>query len=320
MSPWEYLLQPAILFFVLGAVAALVRSDLEIPGSVLKILSLYLLFALGLKGGAELQKVADPMSVAVPLLVSSAAAFVIPLIIYPILRRKFDTPDAAALAATYGSVSAVTFITAASFLNAHQTEFGGYMVAALALMESPAILVGLIFARRKVTGNQNSGPSWGSLLHECFANKSVLVLLGSLIVGMVTPPSGIKALHPFVVDMFPGVLCFFLMDLGLVAAKRIADLKGRRAFSIFFGVTFPLVSGAAAIFVARAVSLSEGDALLFAMLCASGSYIAVPAAFRAAVPEANPGVYVGLALGVTFPFNLLIGIPLAYTCIRSLWH
>jgi hypothetical protein len=320
MSPWEYLLQPAILFFVLGVVAALVKSDLEIPGSVLKILSLYLLFALGLKGGAELQKVTDPMSVAIPLLVSTAAAFLIPLIIYPILRRKFDTPDAAALAATYGSVSAVTFITAASFLNAHQTKFGGYMVAALALMESPAILIGLIFARRSGAGNQTPGPSWGSLLHECFANKSVLVLLGSLIVGMVTPPSGIKALHPFVVDMFPGVLCFFLMDLGLVAAKRIADLKGRRVFSIFFGVAFPLLSGAAAIFVARAVSLTEGDALLFTILCASGSYIAVPAAFRAAVPEANPGVYVGLALGVTFPFNLLIGIPLAYNCIHALWH
>jgi len=320
MSPWEYLLQPAILFFLLGVVAALVKSDLEIPGSILKILSLYLLFALGLKGGAELQKVTDLMSVALPLLVSTAAAFVIPLIIYPILRRKFDTPDAAALAATYGSVSAVTFITAASYLGARQTEFGGYMVAALALMESPAILVGLIFVRRKGTGNQSSGPSWGSLLHECFANKSVLVLLGSLVVGMVTPPSGIKALHPFVVEMFPGVLCFFLMDLGLVAARRIADLKGRRAFSILFGILFPLIAGTAAIFVARAVSLSEGDALLFTMLCASGSYIAVPAAFRAAVPEANPGVYVGLALGVTFPFNLLVGIPLAYSMINSLWN
>lgn len=320
MSPWEYLLQPAILFFLLGVVAALVKSDLEIPGSVLKILSLYLLFSLGLKGGAELQKVSDPMAVAVPLLVSTAAAFVIPLIIYPILRRKFDVPDAAALAATYGSVSAVTFITAASYLGARQTEFGGYMVAALALMESPAILIGLIFARRKGAGDRTLGPSWPSVVHECFANKSVLVLLGSLLVGMVTPASGIKALHPFVVDMFPGVLCFFLMDLGLVAARRIADMKGRRAFSILFGVLFPVISGAAAIFVARGVSMSEGDALLFTMLCASGSYIAVPAAFRAAVPEANPGVYVGLALGVTFPFNLLIGIPLAYTCIHALWR
>lgn len=320
MSPWEYLLQPAILFFLLGVVAALVKSDLEIPGSVLKILSLYLLFSLGLKGGWELQKVTDPMAVAVPLLVATAAAFFIPLMIYPILRRKFDTPDAAALAATYGSVSAVTFITAASYLGARQTEFGGYMVAALVLMESPAILIGLILARRKGASGQVGGPSWQSLLHECFANKSVLVLLGSLLVGMVTPASGLKALHPFVVEMFPGMLCFFLMDLGLVATRRIADLKGRRVFSILFGILFPLVSGTGAMFVAHAISIKEGDALLFTMLCASGSYIAVPAAFRAAVPEANPGIYVALALGVTFPFNLLVGIPLAYSCIHSLWN
>ena len=230
MSPWEYLLQPAILFFLLGVVAALVKSDLEIPGSVLKILSLYLLFALGLKGGWELQKVTDPMAVAAPLIAATVASFLIPLIIYPILRRKFDTPDAAALAATYGSVSAVTFITAASYLGARQMEFGGYMVAALVLMESPAILIGLIFARRKSASGQIGGPSWQSLIHECFANKSVLVLLGSLLVGMVTPASGQKALHPFAVEMFPGMLCFFLMDLGLVATRRIADLKRRRVF------------------------------------------------------------------------------------------
>ncbi len=320
MSPWEYLLQPAILFFLLGVVAALVKSDLEIPGSVLKILSLYLLFALGLKGGWELQKVTDPMAVAVPLLAATVASFLIPLVIYPILRRKFDTPDAAALAATYGSVSAVTFITAASYLGARQIEFGGYMVAALVLMESPAILIGLIFARRKSASGQIGGPSWQSLIHECFANKSVLVLLGSLLVGLVTPASGQKALHPFAVEMFPGMLCFFLMDLGLVATRRIADLNGRRVFSILFGILFPLIAGSAAIFVARALSMGQGDALLFTMLCASGSYIAVPAAFRAAVPEANPGVYVALALGVTFPFNLLVGIPLAYSCIHSLWN
>jgi hypothetical protein len=136
---------------------------------------------------------------------------------------------------------------------------------------------------------------------------------------MVTPASGQKALHPFAVEMFPGMLCFFLMDLGLVATRRIADLKGRRVFSILFGILFPVIAGTAAIFIARALSMREGDALLFTMLCASGSYIAVPAAFRAAVPEANPGVYVALALGVTFPFNLLVGIPLAYSCIHKFW-
>jgi hypothetical protein len=158
------------------------------------------------------------------------------------------------------------------------------------------------------------------VLHECLANKSVLVLLGSLVVGMVTPKSGIEALTPFVKDMFPGVLCFFLLDLGLVAARRISDLRDGRIFSLAFGILFPLVSGTAATLLAKAIGLAEGDAVLFAILCASGSYIAVPAALRAALPESNPGLYVGLALGVTFPFNLLIGIPLAYTCIHALWQ
>jgi uncharacterized protein len=320
MSPWEYLLQPAILFFLLGVLAAVVKSDLEIPGSVLKILSLYLLFALGFKGGVELQKVTDPLAVAVPLLVATAASFVIPLILYPLLRRKFSVPDAAAVAATYGSVSAVTFMTAVSYLEARQTPYGGYMVAALAIMESPAILTGLLLARSKETAGFGGGPSWGSVIHECLANKSVLVLLGSLVAGMATPASGIKALTPFVSDMFPGVLCFFLLDLGLVAARRISDLKGSRAFCLGFGILFPLLSGASAVGISKLVGLTEGDAVLFTILCASASYIAVPAALRAALPAANPGLYVGLALGVTFPFNLLVGIPLAYSIIHSLWQ
>jgi hypothetical protein len=320
MSPWEYLLQPAILFFLLGVLAAVVKSDLEIPGSVLKILSLYLLFALGFKGGVELQKVTDPLAVAVPLLVATAASFLIPLILYPLLRRKFSVPDAAAVAATYGSVSAVTFMTAVSYLEARQTPYGGYMVAALAIMESPAILTGLLLARSKENSGANGGPSWGSVLHECLANKSVLVLLGSLVAGMATPASGIKALTPFVSDMFPGVLCFFLLDLGLVAARRISDLKGSRAFCLGFGILFPLISGASAVGISKLVGLVEGDAVLFTILCASASYIAVPAALRAALPAANPGLYVGLALGVTFPFNLLVGIPLAYSIIHHLWQ
>lgn len=320
MSSWEYLLQPAILFFLLGVLAAVVKSDLEIPDSVLKILSLYLLFALGFKGGVELQKVADPFAVAVPLLVATTASFVIPLVLYPLLRRKFSVTDAAAVSATYGSVSAVTFMTALSYLESRQIEYGGYMVAALALMETPAILTGLLLARSKGARGSGSGPSWGSVLHECLANKSILVLLGSLVAGMATPESGIKALTPFVSDLFPGVLCFFLLDLGLVAARRISDLKGSRTFCIGFGILFPLVSGAAAMGVARLVGLTQGDALLFSILCASGSYIAVPAALRAALPAANPGLYVGLALGVTFPFNLLVGIPLAYSCIQILWQ
>lgn len=322
MSPLEYLLQPAILFFLLGALAVVVRSDLEIPESVLKILSLYLLFSLGFRGGTELQHTSWTLAVAAPLMAAVGASFLLPLCVYPIIRRKLSPANAAAVAATYGSVSAVTFMTAASYLEARGTEFGGYMVAALALMESPAILTGLVLARRAADANRGSGRplSWGSVVHECLANKSVLVLLGSLAVGLVTPASGAKALDPFVSAMFPGVLCFFLLDLGIVAARRISDLRATGLFCILFALAFPLVAGGAALLLAHAIGMSRGDAVLFAILCGSGSYIAVPAAFRSALPEANPSIYVALALGVTFPFNLLVGIPLAYAVTMSLWN
>jgi len=317
MNSLEYLLQPAILFFLLGVLAVVVRSDLEIPESVLKILSLYLLFALGFKGGTELQHTAWSWSVMTPLLAAIAASFLIPLAVYPIMRRKFAPVDAAAVAATYGSVSAVTFMTAASYLEERGMAFGGYMVAALALMESPAILTGLVLARRAQGGS--GGLSWRSVLHECLANKSVLVLLGSLLIGCVTPASGVRALQPFVAGLFPGVLCFFLMDLGIVAAKRISDLRAGGIYAVAFALGFPLVAGGGALLLAKALHFGAGDAVLFAILCGSGSYIAVPAAFRAALPEANPGIYVALALGVTFPFNLFIGIPLAHSAVQVMW-
>ncbi len=319
MSPWEYLLQPAILFFLLGVLAVVVRSDLEIPESVLKILSLYLLFALGFKGGIELQHTTWTGAVVVPLVAAVAASFLIPLVVYPLMRRRFDIPNSAAIAATYGSVSAVTFMTSVSYLNARGTPFGGYMVAALALMESPAILTGLVLARSSGASGSGKQLSWGSVVHECLANKSVLVLLGSLVVGLVTPASGAEALKPFVSSMFPGILCFFLLDLGIVAARRFSDLRNSGLFAVVFAVAFPLFAGAAALALAKVLAMTPGDALLFAILCGSGSYIAVPAAFRSALPEANPSIYVALALGVTFPFNLLIGIPLAYAATEKFW-
>jgi len=319
MSPLEYLLQPAILFFLLGALAVAVRSDLEIPESVLKILSLYLLFALGFKGGVELQHTVWSMAIVTPLVAAVVASFLMPLIVYPIVRRKFDVVNSAAIAATYGSVSAVTFMTAASYLSARGMPFGGYMVAALALMESPAILSGLVLARRRTDGSRAAALSWASVIHECLANKSVLVLLGSLVIGLLTPESGAKSLEPFVKSLFPGMLCFFLLDLGIVAARRISDLRASGLFAIFFALGFPIVAGGAGLLIAKGLGLSEGDAVLFALLLGSGSYIAVPAAFRAAVPDANPGIYVALALGVTFPFNLIVGIPLAYAIAERLW-
>lgn len=320
MGSLEYLLQPAILFFLLGALAAAVKSDLEIPGSVLKILSLYLLFSLGFKGGVELQHTVWSMAVVTPLLAAVTASLLMPLVVYPVVRRKFNQLDSAAIAATYGSVSAVTFMTTVGYLNARGMPFGGYMVAALALMESPAILSGLVLARSGSRATESGARlSWSKVAHECLANKSVLVLLGSLVIGLVTPASGAKSLEPFVNSMFPGMLCFFLLDLGIVAARRISDLRESGVFAIVFALVFPIVAGGCGLMAAKVLGMSEGDGILFALLCGSGSYIAVPAAFRTAVPEANPGVYVALALGVTFPFNLLVGIPLAYTVAEKLW-
>jgi len=313
-------LTPPVLFFFLGMLATVVKSDLEIPPPLPKLFSLYLLFAIGFKGGVELVKSGVSQAVVLTLLAAIAMACLVPLYTFFILRLKFDIYNAAAIAATYGSISAVTFITASSFLTSLAIDFDGYMVAALALMESPAIIVGLILVNWfAIEDKTDRDFSWSEVLQEAFLNGSVFLLIGSLVIGVLTGEHGWEVLKPFTQDMFYGVLTFFLLDMGLVAAKRIKDLEKSGIFLIAFAILIPVFNAGVGVIIARLINLPQGDALLFAVLCASASYIAVPAAMRLTVPEANPSLYVASALAVTFPFNISVGIPLYLYVINLLW-
>lgn len=315
----QNLLSPPILFFLLGVVATLVRSDLEIPAPIARFLSLYLLFAIGMHGGHELSQSSLDASVIWMLVAAAATSVCVPLWSFAILRLKLPVPDAAAIAATYGSVSAVTFITAVAFLNSQGIESSGHMVAAMALMESPAIVVGVLLARWYGEREDGQSLNWSVLGREAFLNGSVLVLMGSLAIGLLTGDKGWGEVKPFVYDPFKGVLCLFLLDMGLVAARRIQDLKSSGVFLIGFSIVAAVLHAMLGIGIAKLLGASEGDALLLSVLVGSASYIAVPAAVRLAIPKANPSLYVPMSLGLTFPFNVIIGIPLYYAVIRMLW-
>ena len=313
------LLNPPILFFFLGLLAVLLHSDLEIPQPLPKFLSLYLLLAIGFKGGVELNQSGIDRSVLVTIGLAMLMASVVPLYSFFILRLKLAASDAAAIAATYGSISAVTFITATAFLQDLNIPYSGYMVAAMALMESPAIIIGVLLYR--LSGNSNRGElSWSELLRDAFFNGSVLLLLGSLLVGVLTGEEGKKELQPFTHGLFKGLLAFFLLDMGLVAARRLRDLRKAGVFLVSFAILMPLLNAALGMGLAYLVDMPRGDALLFIVLCASASYIAVPAAVRLAIPEANPSLYVPMALAITFPFNIIVGLPLYLYGIDTLWR
>ncbi len=320
------LLNPPVLFFFLGMLAIWLQSDLDVPQPLPKFFSLYLLLSIGFRGGVELHKSGFNNQIILTLLAAISAALIVPFYAYFLLRRKLQPGDAAAVAATYGSVSAVTFIAATSFLNELKVPFGGHMVAAMALMESPAIIVGILLFRLSIKrgdshgDSSNEGLNWRHLMRDAFFNGSVLLLMGSLAIGFLTGEKGELALHPFTSDIFTGVLCLFLLDMGLVSARRISGLKELGAFPIGFAVLVPLVNAGLGILVAHALGLGAGDALLFCVLCASASYIAVPAAIRLAIPEANPSLYVTMALALTFPFNIIVGLPLYMSVINSLWR
>ncbi len=311
----QNLLSPPILFFFLGIAAALARSDLEIPQPLAKFFSLYLLLAIGFKGGVELNHSGLSYEVLVTLGAAITMAVLVPIYTFFVLRIRLNVFDASAVAATYGSVSAVTFITAVSYLSSLGIAYGGHMVAAMALMESPAIVIGVMLVRRFGQSSDGNQFSWKPIVEEAFFNGSVFLIVGSLVIGLITGTDGAKALNPFIDDIFKGMLSFFLLDMGLVAARRLGDLGGARWFLVGFGTMIPLLNAGIAIFLAALTGMSEGDALLFAILCASASYIAVPAAMRLAVPEANPSLYVAMALAITFPFNIVVGIPVYHGVI-----
>jgi hypothetical protein len=315
------ILNPPILFFFLGMIAVFVKSDLEIPAPVPKLLSLYLLLAIGFKGGVELIKSGITQEVVLTLLAAMLMACFVPIYTFFILKLRLDTYDAAAIAATYGSISAVTFITASAFLTELGIPFDGYMVAALALMESPAIIVGLILVNLfTIEQGKPREIAWSEVLQEAFLNSSVFLLVGSLVIGVLTGEHGWQVLEPFTQGLFYGVLTFFLLDMGLVAARRIKDLQKTGFFLISFAILIPILNATIGLLIARFIGMSQGNALLFAVLCASASYIAVPAAIRMTVPEANPSLYVSTALAVTFPFNIIVGIPLYLYGINLLWR
>ena len=319
----QNLLSPPVLFFFLGVIAVLVGSDLEIPAPLPKLFSLYLLLAIGFKGGLELQHSGLGGPVLPTIAAAVAMSLLVPVYSFLVLKTRFDGFNAAAIAATYGSISAVTFITAESFLDTQHLPFDGFMVAALALMESPAIIVGLLLVKL-ATPQQRPGASgmrWGAVLHEAFLNSSVFLLVGSLVIGLLVAafsPASIEKMQPFSDKLFYGALSFFLLDMGIVAAQRLRDLRQAGAFLIGFSLLMPLLNALVGALIARALGLGPGNALLFVVLCASASYIAVPAAMRMTVPEANPSLYISTALGITFPFNIIVGIPLYMALVNSL--
>ena len=317
----QNLLSPPVLFFGLGLLSVLLRSDLEIPSPLPKLFSLYLLLAIGLKGGLELQHSGLDRLVLLTISAALAMAVVVPITSFLLLRSRFDTYNAAALAAAYGSISAVTFITAQTFLGSLAISFDGFMVAALALMESPAIIIGLLLVRLTAPRGEGPGLNWGSLLHEAFLNSSVLVLVGSLLIGVLSAaysPAGMAKMIPFTDQLFYGALSFFLLDMGIVAGQRLRELKATGGFLIAFALLSPPVHAAVGLVVSLLLHLPQGDALLFMVLCASASYIAVPAAMRMTVPQANPSLYITSSLGLTFPFNIVIGIPLYMAAVQRL--
>jgi hypothetical protein len=316
----ENLLSPPVLFFMGGLVAVAVKSDLEIPREVAKFLSLFLLFSIGLKGGMELGHGGDWQAMFLPLGLAVAFAIIVPFYTYYILKRKTDVYNAGAIAATYGSVSAVTFVTAVSFLQEAGVAFGGQMIAALAIMESPAIIVGVILIRKGTQkGDSNKGGGIKEVLHEAFTNGSVFVILLSLIIGLVISEKQYAGVAPFSEDLFKGILSLFMLDMGLLAGKRITGLKSKGLFFTLFGLLIPLLNAAVCMLLCVAFGVGFGNAFLLTILAASASYIAVPAAMRVSVPEANPGIYVPMSLGITFPLNIIVGIPLYYTILKYLY-
>lgn len=310
------LTNPTLLFFVLGIFAAIVKSDLEIPASSSKFISLYLLFAIGFKGGQELSHSQFSAEILYSLLFGVAIASLIPLYVFFILKRKLTISDAGAVAATYGSVSAVTFVAAVSFLEAQKISFGGHMVAVMALMESPAIIVGVILMMIYDKDSENQGKLKDVIQHS-FTNGSVLMILGSLIIGLIADTKQAEGIKPFTNDIFKGFLAIFLLEMGMVTARRFAAFRKYGLFVTIFALLIPLVNGSLIAFASKIVTADEGNRFIFAVLAASASYIAVPAAMRLAAPKSDPGLYIPMALGVTFPFNITIGMPLYFAIVRG---
>lgn len=306
--------EPVVLFFVLGLVAGLLRSDLRIPGVLYESLSIFLLLAIGLKGGVELSRYAL-VDVVVPAMVVVLVGALIPLAAFPVLRGigKLSRADSGSIAAHYGSVSVVTFAVGTTFLSRVGHDSEGFMTVLLVLLEFPALVIGVLLAR-----SGEPGVPWGRVLHEVLAGKSLVLLLGGLVIGWIAGPAGSESIAPVFFTLFKGLLAFFLLEMGLVAASRVDDLRRAGLFLLAFATLMPLASAALGLAAGLLLGLSVGGTTLLATLYASASYIAAPATMRLAVPEANPALSIGAALGITFPFNLIVGIPLYHRLAQAL--
>ncbi|MEY4198350.1 MAG: hypothetical protein RLZZ265_90 [Verrucomicrobiota bacterium] len=315
------LLSPAVLFFVLGLIAALTKSDLKFPEPLYVGLTIYLLVAIGFKGGVAIAE-GGIAKVWLPALAAMALGALIPLWTYPLLRfgGKLPAVDAAAIAAHYGSVSAVTFIAATNYLKVVNQPFESYTTAFLAVMESPAILIGVVLGKigTKKPG-ESSGVSLGRAMHEAIFGRSIFLLVGTLVVGALCGEAGMKKVEPFFVTPFQGVLALFLLEMGIVAGRRLEDLKKVGAFLLAFGVVVPLINGALGVCLGKLTGLGLGGATLMGVLSASASYIAAPAAIRTSLPDANPTLYLTSSLAITFPFNITLGIPIYLEIARRLY-
>lgn len=313
------ILNPPVMFFFLGMGVIFFKSDLRVPENTAKFLSLYLLFSIGFKGGHELYHTPFQLQQFWTLVACIFMSLVVPIYSFLIFRTKLDVHNSAALAASFGSISAVTFVTAGAFLHNIGLSYQGFIVAGMALMESPAIIIGVIldrFVTSKSSPDQKK-VVWGSLLHESFFSASVYILLGALVVGFVSGEKGWETTKPFSEDIFKGFLIFFLLDKGIHAASGFKDLKKVGWFLILASLGLLVINATLGVLLTKFIGMAVGDALMFTVLCASASYIAVPAAMKDSIPEANPGIYITVALSIIFPINVIIGIPLYYYLLTA---
>ena len=312
----DNLTNPAFLFFILGIVAVKLNSDLEIPANSSKFISLYLLFSIGFKGGQELAHSHFTIEIVRSVVFGLLIACAIPFYTFYILKRKLSIENSGAIAAAYGSVSAVTFVTAVSFLEIQNHTFSGYMVAVMALMEAPAIIIGVILIQL-YNPQKDKIIKIRNVITHSFTNGSVLLILGSLVIGILASEKQAQGIKPFTTDIFKGFLAIFLLDMGIASGKKLNDFFKNGWFTAIFALIVPLVNGCLVAFISSIITHDIGNRFIFSVLAASASYIAVPAAMKIAVPKANPGIFLPMALAVTFPFNITIGMPLYFLIVQN---
>lgn len=312
---FENLTNPALLFFLLGIVAVQIKSDLKVPENSSKFISIYLLLSIGFRGGQELSHSGMGFETIASMALGVLLAVMIPCCSFFILKRKLSIDNAGAIAASYGSVSAVTFVTATSFLDFEAEVFNGHMIAVMAIMEAPAIIVGVLLINYFKSSQGESKSKLTSTLRHSVTNGSVLLILGSLVIGYMVSAEQAAGIKPFTTDIFKGFLAVFLLDMGITSGQQLSSVIKTGIYPFLFSSLMPFVNGLIALLISIQITDVIGNQLLFAVLGASASYIAVPAAMKQAVPEANPSLYLSMALGITFPINVMIGIPFYYSII-----